>query len=800
MKIRRFRSAERFASAAQVWLLGAVIAVVAVAVAFFALGGYRDYDVTLEKGWSEAETTAHVLAEQASRMIEISEILTAEVADAAIRDGLDHVTGPGWPRFLDRLEPVPQIGSLWVLDAEGNVLASSFRPVPPAASFADSDYFQRLHSGTRVLISPLMFGQFSRVWFFGYNRAIVKDGAFLGVVQVSIHADHFKSFFERLTLGPDAAIGIYDNDGAVVMRWPLPENGAPTGPGHLLPPGAMQAAAGRLESTSPAGVPLLVAYRRLDRAPLVVAAAVSKDDVLAPFRTRLAWGVMLLGIGGVIVSVLGAVAFGTARRERAAQVMERAAARKLAATLADRNHLVQSLQESERRFEQIAAAIGDVFWIAEPEARRFIYVSPAYVRLWGRSAEALYHDANEWSAAVHPDDRERLRDSWSMIAAGRDLQYRIIHPDGSIRWIRDHGFPVADVPGRFAGIAADVTDLVAAEAAERAESARMRVALRAGGLAAFALDVVDGGFVHDPALAEMLGLPADARIATEADFIAAIHPEDRDRCAAEFRKAFTPGGLFRAEFRVVRPDGQTRWLIGAAEGVRNAAGIVQAVGFTGDITERKLAHDRQALLIRELHHRVKNILSVAQAIAGISLRSVRSLEEFREVFSERLVALGRTHSLLIDSGWAGAQLSDLFRLEFEPYADRAHQLHFDGPQVLMPPGTVVTFGLAVHELVTNSAKYGALSVPDGRIDVTWRVEAGASGRRLRIDWVETGGQPPAAPKHAGFGTQLLQKILPGQLRAEVKVDYSGGGLRVAIDAPLPAEGAPDPSPPVSSAA
>ncbi|NJL08701.1 MAG: hypothetical protein HC900_10895, partial [Methylacidiphilales bacterium] len=228
MKLLKARSIEGFASAAQIWLLGAVIAVVTVAAGFFALGAYRDHEATLEKGWLQAETTALVLAEQTSRMIEISELLTGEVAEAASQNGLEYVSGAGWPRFLERLRPVPQIGSLWILDAEGNLLASSFRTVPPATSFADREYFRLIKAGARVHISPLMFGRFSRIWFFGYNRAIEKDSELLGLVQISVHADHFKSFFERLALGPDAAIGIYREDGAAVMRWPLPDEDAPT--------------------------------------------------------------------------------------------------------------------------------------------------------------------------------------------------------------------------------------------------------------------------------------------------------------------------------------------------------------------------------------------------------------------------------------------------------------------------------------------------------------------------------------------------------------------------------------------
>lgn len=160
------------------------------------------------------------------------------------------------------------------------------------------------------------------------------------------------------------------------------------------------------------------------------------------------------------------------------------------------------------------------------------------------------------------------------------------------------------------------------------------------------------------------------------------------------------------------------------------------------LEERQKTHERQALLIRELHHRVKNTLATVQGLLGATARSTKDVETFYHSFSNRIVSLGKTHTLLTEDYWQTAPLHELLENELSPYNDAdGARIRLDGPPIELAADLAVPLGMAFHELTTNAAKHGALSVPGGRIAVTWTVTAGESGRRLSLDWTESGGPP-----------------------------------------------------------
>ncbi|GJD75615.1 sensor histidine kinase [Methylobacterium goesingense] len=206
------------------------------------------------------------------------------------------------------------------------------------------------------------------------------------------------------------------------------------------------------------------------------------------------------------------------------------------------------------------------------------------------------------------------------------------------------------------------------------------------------------------------------------------------------------------------------------------------------LEERQKTHERQALLIRELHHRVKNTLATVQGLLGATARSTRDVETFYQSFSNRIVSLGKTHTLLTEDYWQTAPLHELLENELRPYNDAdGPRVHFDGPPIELAADLAVPTGMAFHELTTNAAKHGALSQPGGRITVAWDVTAGDSGRRLSLDWRESGGPPVTAPQRKGFGSTLLQRVLAQQCNATVTIDYAPAGLHFHMEAPLPEE-------------
>ncbi|MGF9758285.1 HWE histidine kinase domain-containing protein [Microvirga sp. 0TCS3.31] len=194
---------------------------------------------------------------------------------------------------------------------------------------------------------------------------------------------------------------------------------------------------------------------------------------------------------------------------------------------------------------------------------------------------------------------------------------------------------------------------------------------------------------------------------------------------------------------------------------------------------------RQSLLVRELHHRVKNTLAMVQALVGATGRSTGSFEEFYRSFSNRITSLARTHNLLTEDYWQTALLREIALNELKPFADsRVPRFVLIGPPVELSADLAVPVGMALHELTANAVRYGALSVPAGYVQIRWSVGDREGARRLHLEWREFGGPPVDTPRHQGFGSTLLQRVLPMQCHAEVEVLYDREGLQFQMNAPL----------------
>lgn len=194
---------------------------------------------------------------------------------------------------------------------------------------------------------------------------------------------------------------------------------------------------------------------------------------------------------------------------------------------------------------------------------------------------------------------------------------------------------------------------------------------------------------------------------------------------------------------------------------------------------------RQSLLVRELHHRVKNTLAAVQALVGATGRSTSSFDEFYRSFSNRIASLAKTHNLLTEDYWQTAPLREIAFNELKPFAEsRVPRFMLIGPLVELAADLAVPIGMALHELTTNAIQYGALSVPVGSVQIKWDVVESDAGRRLHLEWREFGGPPVNEPQHQGFGSTLLERVLPMQCNAQVEVHYETIGLRFQMNAPL----------------
>lgn len=205
--------------------------------------------------------------------------------------------------------------------------------------------------------------------------------------------------------------------------------------------------------------------------------------------------------------------------------------------------------------------------------------------------------------------------------------------------------------------------------------------------------------------------------------------------------------------------------------------------------KRHQAEERQKLLIRELHHRVKNTLATVQAILGTTARSSKTIEGFYRAFSGRIESLAKTHMLLTEDLWQVAKLRELLETELRPYRNTGiERIRLNGPNVELPSEVAVPLSMALHELTTNAARFGALSVRGGRLNVTWRVTS-EHNDVLHLEWIERGGPAVEVPEREGFGSRVIHKILAAQTDAKISVEYQPAGLQAIIDLTLhaPAE-------------
>ena len=260
-----------------------------------------------------------------------------------------------------------------------------------------------------------------------------------------------------------------------------------------------------------------------------------------------------------------------------------------------------------------------------------------------------------------------------------------------------------------------------------------------------------------------------------------LPPDSGAAIIALKREALATGQPRRAEV-VMETSRGARWHDLHIEPLRDESGDVLGLTCASiDVTERKESEAHLRLLLRELTHRSKNLLAVIQAMARQTARHAGSIDGFLNQFSARLQALAASHDLLVRESWYGALLSELVRSQLAAYIDRGSgQVTIEGPAVALKPEAAQNLGLALHELAVNAEKFGALSVPSGRVSITWGVSETADGNSLEIDWLERLGPKVRTRRKKGFGSMVIEHNLARALDAEVAMAFEPEGLRCHI--------------------
>ena len=310
-------------------------------------------------------------------------------------------------------------------------------------------------------------------------------------------------------------------------------------------------------------------------------------------------------------------------------------------------------------------------------------------------------------------------------------------------------------------------------------TARFRTALRGSKVHVFSQDKdLRYTTVSDP----MFGLEVDDIVGRVDEDI--LPSENRAEIIALKRSVLDSGQAKDAEISIGN-GAMMRWFDFHIEPLHGAGGGV--VGLTCaavDITERKEGEAHLRLLMRELTHRSKNLLAVVQAMARQTARHAGSIDSFLDQFSARLQAVATSHDLLIQESWYGVSLAELVRSQLGHYLNRSgSQVSIDGQAVILKPEVAQNLGLALHELATNAAKYGALSVPTGKVSINWQRLAQPKGEGVQIVWAESGGPSVSPPERRGFGSLVIERNLARSLEAQVDLAFAPDGVTCRIVIP-----------------
>lgn len=259
-----------------------------------------------------------------------------------------------------------------------------------------------------------------------------------------------------------------------------------------------------------------------------------------------------------------------------------------------------------------------------------------------------------------------------------------------------------------------------------------------------------------------------------------VHPEDLEGCLATYVSAFDAREPFSMEYRLRRRDGEYCWMLDNGAPFYRDGHFAGYFGSCVDVTAHRDAQRAQRILINELNHRVKNTLAVVQAMAIQSFREPRPVEQSLVVFESRLRALAGAHDLLVARAWEEVALRGVVESTVAPHDPDGSLVSLDGPPLMLRPEAAVSVAMALHELLTNALKYGALSVPGGTVRLEWIYIP--ERHAVRLEWKESGGPAVEPPTQRGFGTRFIERVLATQAGGTATVTFAPDGVHCVFEA------------------
>lgn len=440
---------------------------------------------------------------------------------------------------------------------------------------------------------------------------------------------------------------------------------------------------------------------------------------------------------------------------------------------------------SDRDFQLLAENIPTLCWIARGDGHVFWYN-----RRWYDYSGTTPQDMEGWGwRSIHDPQRlPKVMEGWNAsIETGQpfEMVFPLRGADGLYRRFLTRIIPMRDSAGeivRWFGTSTEIESQISAEEALAAIEAKFGVLTDA--MPQMVWSTLPDGY-HDYYNAQWYDYTGVPFGSTDGEaWNGMFHPDDQERAWARWRQSLASGELYEIEYRLRHRSGDYRWVLGRALPVRDAGGtIIRWIGTCTDIHQAKKDAERTELLSRELSHRIKNIFAVIAGLIGLSSHREPGAKSFADTLAARIGALGRAHNFArphsdMSRPAAGpTSLHGLLEELLRPYSDGSKRISIEGDDPTVDERAATPLALVVHELATNAAKYGALSVPDGRIVL----RVAEIEDQVVVDWQESGGpEIDAPPQRSGFGTELSMLSVEDQLGGTIAREWAKHGLRVTI--------------------
>lgn len=449
-----------------------------------------------------------------------------------------------------------------------------------------------------------------------------------------------------------------------------------------------------------------------------------------------------------------------------------------------------AIRAAEERYRSLVERLPLIVYTA-PDGAEPTYVSPQFQEITGLSVDRFLGGRELFQKHIHADDRDRVtRFITAALRNGESgvVEYRLVRPDGQEAWLREQVAGVrCEVSGRpiIHGLIMDITAAKRAEAALRDNQRRLAQLVNQSPFAVIVWNTRFEITQWNPAAESIFGFTADEAIGRTSDII--VPPSSRSFVDNVWKQVITRRGGTHAVNENITRHGRHIICEWRNEPLAGPDGSVVGVSsFIQDVTERVNSERRQALMMRELDHRVKNNMAAVLSLAEQTGRTAETIAQFQTTFTGRVRALSRLHTILASTHWNGADLRETIRQAVEPYSgEDPERLSLDGPKILLPPRVAQSLTMAFNELATNAFKYGSLSQPAGRVGVSWSVQGSENQSGvLSVVWVERDGPPVAQPERRGFGMDLIDGAVTYQLRGSVEFAFPSHGFECRLVAPL----------------